>query len=1212
MVFGLARGGSANAPSDGPGPASNPVSSAPPFPVLGPHRRTPSYTFMNHTPRSHEVNPPAASPPPPALRRHQRPGGARAPKRRLDKHAEPRSQSETHSSPSEAAAPGTVDVDEDRSAAEPWWNLPDQPFWPDGHFNSSASLDLRCSPRVIILDEEEEEEQQQRQSTNTKSSLGDPAKSLTTAEFLQRAAAGAEPASGGGSVGRHDTPTSQTATSPRVKPVLRIQTTNISPATTTANRPITRGRRFSASHPQTAPTFIPSNDKGPSITTSISTSTSINAGKPKKMTTVGIPRGPYARIPGIGPEHRELASFLRDTGPASGSESGSGRRSKGSTSSKSALRFLPGYHRSSGRKGGFVDKVGSLEGWPGKGVGIPGMRTGKMRGGGAGGSGIKETFVPAEGVVQKVSTTGRKYLQIVTDHLPSDGNSSMQSRSSDFGLKRRSASLMDKPSNGLGTDTFDTWLSTLALQQHPDLSDSLVIPEPAQSRLRITNPSAPSVSDAQSTTNKSATLVDNDQVVKQTDKPNSRRTGSAATDIKAALFSNPPSGHPSPSVAPINDAESEAFETDVEIILPVPVGMDLLRSKSADGLRSDEKKTRKPGSRAEERSTEETSSERLAGQGMYRSKEQDRLSVSIKSDLDDEEKSRQDSFVSEGSSSPELDKGGVEATHHHSREDKTRARKLRDHQRRRHNIDEIVAQPLEEESSAGEHVDRTTDITTKITQANRDQLERARHLIRRSNTTPSSRTARLSVGDGNQGNDKAKDRDSTRLRPASICSISNDSHPSPSYRTGYTPLTGQMTLSPIVTVAEQMPLPRPKHSKKPARLVLKERRQSRPMAIAVRTSVGSTNGIPGGGASSLALVESGRVRKSLDDTALETRPERDPSGRTRRASSLKFVPGQRDHAHPHHHHHHHGHYQSRPNSRTSTHQHHHHHRQSNSFAVGGDNGGARNNNNNNNNNNNRASHFTLQTPSAMSVVSRSSYPRLSHDSRSSRGSGSLLQGSTAGGGTASSSSTTAAGSVSHQSSSHPSYLPHYYQHHHHHQQQHHLSSAGRAKKAAGGGNSTGSSGGGCGGGSGGKSKSTTTATSNAATATATAAAGGKSRKRSRAAALEARLEAVERQNRLLEAALQAVLAAGGALGGVGGGGGGGSSSVGMIGNGEDDDSECSCGWESSTSSSSSSSSSASDVEEVEVDVDEEEQQQWKERRSKEKAPKGKLVEEVDV
>ncbi|KAK7536471.1 uncharacterized protein J3D65DRAFT_419847 [Phyllosticta citribraziliensis] len=1176
MVFGLARGGSANTSSDGPGSAANSVPSAPPFPVLGPHRRTPSYTFMNHTPRSHEVNtprpPPAASPPPPALRRHQRAGGARAPKRRLDKHAEPRSQSETHSSPSEAAA-GTVDVDEDRSATEPWWNLPDQPFWPDGHFNSSASLDLRCSPRVIILDEEEEE--QLRQSTNTKSSLGDPAKSPTTADSLQRAASRAEPTSGGGSIGRHDTPTSQTATSPRVKPVLRIQTTNISPATTTTNRPITRGRRFSPSQPQTAPTFVPSNEKGPSITTSISTSTSINAGKPKKMGTVGIPRGPYARIPGIGPEHRELASFLRDTGPASGSESGSGRRSKGSTSSKSALRFLPGYHRAAGRKAGLVEKVGSLEGWPGKGTGIPGMRTGKLRGGGAGGSGIKETFVPAEGVVQKVSTTGRKYLQIVTDHLPSDGHSSMQSKSSDFALKRRSASLLDKPGHGLGTDTFDTWLSTLALQQHPDLSDSLVIPDPAQSRLRITNPSAPSMSDAQSTTNKSATLVENDQqVIKQAEKPNLRRSGSAATDVRAALFSNPPSGHPSPSVAAMNDAESEAFDTDVEIILPVPVGMEVFRSKSSESFRESDKKTRNHEDRTAERSTEETSRERLAGQGIYRPKEQDRLSISIKSDLDDEEKSRQDSFVSEGSSSPELDEGGVEATHRHSREDKTRARKLRDLQRRRHNIDEIVAQPLEEESSEGEHVDRTTNITTKITKANRDQLERARHLIGRSNTTPSSSSARLSVADGNKGTDKAKEKDSTRLRPASTCSVSNDPHPSPSYRTGYTPLTGQMALSPVVTVAEQMPVPRPKHPRKPARLVLKERRQSRPLAIAVRTSVGSTNGVYGNGSSSLALVEQGRVRKSLDDAALESRGERDATGRTRRASSLKFVPGQRDHPH----HHHHGHYQSRPNSRTSTH---HQHRQSNSFAVGsGDNNGG-----GSGVRNNRASHFTLQTPSAMSVVSRSSYPRLSHDSRSSRGSGSLLQGSTAGGATTtSSSSTTAAGSASHQSS-HPSYLPHYYQRHHHHQ---HQSSSGHAKKAVSGNSS---SGGGSGNGS--KGKTTATPAPNAMAAAATSS--GKSRKRNRTAALEARLEAVERQNRLLEAALQAVLAAGGALGGVGGRG-----SVGMIGMGDDDhDSECACGWE-----SSSTSGSVSDVEENEAEGLME--------KSKEKAQKGKVVEEVGV
>ncbi|KAK8193623.1 uncharacterized protein BKA78DRAFT_312416 [Phyllosticta capitalensis] len=1161
MVFGLARGGSsANTSSDAPGPAANSVPSAPPFPVLGPHRRTPSYTFMNHTPRSHEVNAPrspppaagpaaAASPPPPvSLRRHQRAPGARAPKRRVDKHAEPRSQSETHSLPLSEEPAGPVEVDEDRSATEPWWNLPDQPFWPDGHFNSSASVDLRCSPRVIILDEEDEEQQQQQ------SVKGGPVKSPTTADSFSRATTRAEPASAGGSLGRHDTPTSQTATSPRVKPVLRIQTTNISPSTTTTNRPITRGRRYDPSQPQAAPTFVPPNSKGPSVTTSISTSTSTVANR-NKMATVGIPRDPYARIPGIGPEHRELASFLRDTGPASGSESGSGRRSSKS-GSKRALRFLPGYHRSSsGRKGGFVERVGSLEGWPGKGVGIPGMKTGRLR---SGGSGIKETFVPAEGVVQKVSTTGKKYLQIVTDHLPSDGHSLMGNRSSDFGLKRRSASLLDKPGHGLGTDTFDTWLSTLALQQHQDLSGSLVLPERRQSQLRITNPSAPSVSDAQSTTNKSATLVENDQAVKPAEKPNLRRTGSAATDIKAALFSNPPSGRQSPAIIPLDDGESEAFETDIEIILPVPVGMELLRPKSSDSLRDRAKKTRTDRNQT---TTEETSSERLAGQGMHRPKEQDRLSVSLKSDVDDEDKSRQDSFVSERSSSPDLEEGSTEGTPRHSRDDKTRARKLRDLQRRRHNIDEIVAQPLEEESSSGEHRDRLTDVTTNITKANRDQLERARHLIRRSNTTPSSSGTRIAVVDMEKADEKAKE-ESTHLRPASACSVSHDLHPSPSYRTGYTPLSGQMTLSPIVTVAEQMPLPRAKHLKKPARLVLKDRRRSGPLAIAVRTSVGRSSGLYEGGQSSMALVESGRSRKSLDDAFLEGRGERDEAVRARRASSLKFVPGQRDHSHYHPHQP----YHSRPSSRTST----HHHRQSNSFAVG-----------DSHSRNNRASHFTLQTPSAMSVISRTSYPRLSQGSHSSRGSSSLHQGSTTGGATTSS-STTAAGSVSHQS--HPSYLPQYYQHHHHHQHQEHSAGSRTDKKAVG-----------SGGGSGGSKGKT-------ATSAPGAVGSGNSRKphhsRSRTAALEARLEAVERQNRLLEAALQAVLAAGGALGGIGGGPG-----VGMIGMGGDEDGECGCGWE-------SSSTSGSGVEEDEVTEESAQQEGASAGAAKDQMQKEKRVEEV--
>jgi hypothetical protein len=55
------------------------------------------------------------------------------------------------------------------------------------------------------------------------------------------------------------------------------------------------------------------------------------------------------------------------------------------------------------------------------------------------------------------------------------------------------------------------------------------------------------------------------------------------------------------------------------------------------------------------------------------------------------------------------------------------------------------------------------------------------------------------------------------------------------YHTGYTPLADNVSMSPIMLVAEQAPIPRGRRIEKPARLVLGEQRAPKPFAIAVRT-----------------------------------------------------------------------------------------------------------------------------------------------------------------------------------------------------------------------------------------------------------------------------------------------------------------------------------------------------------------------------------------
>jgi len=74
--------------------------------------------------------------------------------------------------------------------------------------------------------------------------------------------------------------------------------------------------------------------------------------------------------------------------------------------------------------------------------------------------------------------------------------------------------------------------------------------------------------------------------------------------------------------------------------------------------------------------------------------------------------------------------------------------------------------------------------------------------------------------------------DRHKHRPSELAVIRAEG--SPACRTGYTPKTGNMTLSPVMLVAEQIPVAKSKHVRKPARLVLRERNDMRPVAIAVK------------------------------------------------------------------------------------------------------------------------------------------------------------------------------------------------------------------------------------------------------------------------------------------------------------------------------------------------------------------------------------------
>ncbi|KAL1626828.1 hypothetical protein SLS56_006644 [Neofusicoccum ribis] len=471
-------------------------------------------------------------------------------------------------------------------------------------------------------------------------------------------------------------------------------------------------------------------------------------------------------------------------------------------------------------------------------------------------------------------------------------------------LKRRSASLPDKlNSHSLGTDQIDTWLSTFGClqEQSPDLSSSerggglaTTDDDKPSLPLRVTNPSASS--DAQSSTaTESVRLVPNSE---QQPASNEIKTSYAvAMDAKAALFSNPPSCLPTPTA--IITAESVS-----PVVTPAAEEDDQRRPTTSDTdrtIQEDALTLQKKGQQQQQprRPREKTSSERLAGQGInvrrgpssHSNKKggEHRASPPVSSSgssstysADDaggaNNHARVDSVMTDTSSSSasssgsststdrdELRNGALHLTRR-SRDDKIRARKLRDLQRRRkkssgggaavrHGIDEIITQPLNEEEPAA---------------PTPDHLERAR-LLRRKN-------------------------ESASLRPVSLVV------PSPSEPTGYTPRSdgdGRMALTPVVTVAEQMPVPRGRCVRKPARLVLRDeqpplhhhhhRRRSSAGAparrvVAVRTSLSAPPAVVGGGS-----------RDDLEaaaDAAQRRRREASPSAATsRRASSLKAAPG---------------------------------------------------------------------------------------------------------------------------------------------------------------------------------------------------------------------------------------------------------------------------------------------------------------------------------
>ena len=286
------------------------------------------------------------------------------------------------------------------------------------------------------------------------------------------------------------------------------------------------------------------------------------------------------------------------------------------------------------------------------------------------------------------------------------------------------------------------------------------------------------------------------------EQPKIAVTYSEALDSMAAPFSNPLSMHQSTADAvdlSSNTKDEEDSDNDSLPDFPQPPYSEESRNSSKRGK------------------------ERLAGQGMRRpSLEQGKSATSRSDSLSKDSTSgnshnREDSGVGKmPHADPSVFGLGARDSIWKAREERMRARKLRDPQRTRNNIDEVL-----------EHVDRMTlpelaiETAPTVTPTKNCEVE----LESLNETQPQSQL-------------ESQTQDGSDTRHPSVDTLSTT--PTIGYSTGYAPMSGRICLTPIMLVAEQIPMFKPKVAKKPARLVLCERRTPTTLAVAVREAAEST------------------------------------------------------------------------------------------------------------------------------------------------------------------------------------------------------------------------------------------------------------------------------------------------------------------------------------------------------------------------------------
>jgi hypothetical protein len=333
------------------------------------------------------------------------------------------------------------------------------------------------------------------------------------------------------------------------------------------------------------------------------------------------------------------------------------------------------------------------------------------------------------------------------------------------------------------------------------------------------------------------------------EQPKIAVTYSEALDAMAAPFSNPLSMHQSTADAvdlSSNTKDEEDSDNDSLPDFPQPPYSEESRNSSKRGK------------------------ERLAGQGMRRPSLEQGKSVTSRSDSLSKDSTSGNSHIREDSgvgkmpyADPSVFGLGARDSIWKGREERMRARKLRDPQRTRNNIDGVLEQ----------HVDGMTlpelaiETAPTVTPTENCEVE----LESPNETQPQSQL-------------ESQTQDGSDTRHPSVDTLSTA--PTIGYSAGYAPVSGRICLTPIMLVAEQIPTSKPKVAKKPARLVLRERRTPTTLAVAVReaaesaaesapaTSSGIENEIRGTGAatSSSDTGTIADVRRAKQEHKLADRP----------------------------------------------------------------------------------------------------------------------------------------------------------------------------------------------------------------------------------------------------------------------------------------------------------------------------------------------------